>query len=255
MKEFLKDNFESFQACFEESLGCQLCPWIEENIVIKKSMNHKRAIKIPKWFLCNVLLKEPDEEVISKCEELFPIKEKQKANNINNRTSHQYVCDQIFGTLKEVYHIKRLQLKHPNIEFSLASSEFNQQTQKREIYQEGGKDRKPDLHAKFKGSTKFKAIHIKTNNVFLQTLTMRFRGGVSPEIESIKNNSESIHVLIDEDKYLNLSKHINNNNLIEYQNWITQKNQSYQNEYKHWGGRGAYKIQFKKDILKQAIQY
>jgi hypothetical protein len=248
MSNFIKNNFEAFQASFEKHIGRKLCPWIEDNIVVKKTKKHKKVEKAPKWFLCHVLLREPSVEVTQFCEEHFS-----EANNLNGRTPHEYACDQVFGYLKEVYHIKRLELKHPNIELTLVSDEFNKDTGKREIYTEGSRSGGIDLKARFKENkdkTKYKGIHIKSNSTFIRSPTMTFRGGRNPEINKIKNIEHGVHIPVDENQYFSISDLLKNKDCIESEGKLTNPE-----DMKSWGGEGSYRIKFTKNILKFATPY
>jgi len=249
MKKFLKHNFENYQPYFEQHMGRKLCPWVEDNIAVKRKKTDKSYIELPKWFLCNVLLARPDQETLQWCEDLF-----KNSVNLNNRTYHQYACDQVYGTLSEAYHLKRLEKKFPNCEFDLTSSEFNEQTEKREIYCNGRAKRDWDFEVRFRGKTKSKKIHIKTNSVFTKTLSMRFRGTKStkgePEIVSIKNTEDGTHFPIDQNKYITVSNLLNNKEFIKSEGYITNPV-----EKKDWGGEGAYIINFKENILDNCIQY
>lgn len=245
MSNFIKNNFESFQSAFEDCFKRKLCPWIEDNMSIKKSPRHKKNINTQKWFLCHVLLRDPEPDVVDLCSELFS-----KANNLNGRTPHEYLCDQVFGYLKETYHVKKLQIKHPEIQLRLVSSEFNRETGKREIYTQGGNKREVDLEARFKGNAKCKGIHIKSNNTFAKYQVMRFRGGRNPEINSIKEIKYGVHIPVDENRYFSISDLLKNKECIKSEGIITDAE-----EMKNWGGQGAYKINFTKNILKFATPY
>ena len=54
--------------------------------------------------------------------------------------------------------LKRLEKKFPNCEFDLTSSEFNEQTEKREIYCNGRAKRDWDFEVRFRGKTKSKKM-------------------------------------------------------------------------------------------------
>lgn len=243
MNEFLKSNFASFKSSFEEYMDCSLCLWIEDNIVIKENSKSDIAIDLPKWFLCLSLLKNPERAVVQKCNTLF-----NNPNNLNRRTPHQYLCDQVVGFLKEVYHINRLQLKHPEITFFLNGSEINTKNKKREIYILGAKKRDIDLKAEYKGVTK--DFHLKANNTFIQRPKITFRGGRTPEINNIKNNKSKVHILVDENKYFCMSKLISCKECIKNESFIEDPY-----EQNLWGGKGAYRIHFNDNILDYAVKY
>lgn len=243
MNEFLKSNFAQFKSAFEEYMDCSLCNWIEDNIVIKKNPKSEANIDLPKWFLCLSLLRNPGAKTIEKCNHLFD-----NPNNLNGRNPHQYLCDQVVGFLKEVYHINRLQLKHPEISFSLNGSEFNNKNNKREIYLSGAKQRDVDLKATYQGVTK--DFHLKANNTFVNKPKITFRGGKKPEINNIKNNKSKVHILVDENRYFCMTKLISAKECIKYQSFIEDPS-----EQRSWGGKGAYRIHFNDNVFDYAVKY
>lgn len=237
MNEFLKSNFKEYKIAFEKYMDCKLCSFIEDNMIVMDNPKDKNVIELPKWFLCLSLLRNPDQKIINKCNELFS-----GVNNLWGRTAHQYACDQVFGFLNEVYHIKRLTLKHSDKTFLLNGSEFNRITNKRELYTSGGSSRDFDLKVSFNG--RIKNIHLKANNTFAEKPKITFRGGKNPEINLIRQGQSDTHILIDKDRFLSISSLIKDKECIEDEF-----------PFDKWGGPGGYRILFKDNVFDYASYY
>lgn len=242
MNKFVHENFQSFKDEFEKAFGCNICEWIRDNIDIKEGPNSRPPIEVYDWFACISLLKDPDDRFLNLCNRLFG-----STGNRNKRSPHIYLADQVNGTLKEALHAKKLSKLYPDYKINIISSEFNSDSNKREIYTKPGRliTRKPDLKVTAENTPI--NIHIKANNSFLRTQKLTLRGGKNPEYQSIKNKEYYVHLLADHSNYIS----IQNFNKIE--NHISKKEILPENN--SWGGKGAVCIHFKPSILDIVRKY
>lgn len=241
MNKFVHDNFQLFKDEFEKEFKQNICVWIENNIDIKESPN-TRPIQVDDWFACKSLLKDPGERFHKLCNRLFG-----NIRNLNGRSPHIYLADQINGTLKEALHAKKLAKKHKEYDICIVSSEFNKTSKKRELYTQLHRsvNRKPDLRVV--SDKKPIDIHIKANNTFLKSKKITFRGGKNPEYQSIRDNEYYIHLLLSPNEYISIQ---NFNSLTEH--ILKQDNLPDQNS---WGGPGAVCFHFKPSILNLVKKY
>jgi len=244
MSSFIHKNFDKFKVEFEKTFGVQLCQWIEDNIDVKEGKN-SRQIEVPKWFLCLSLLSDPDSSFLTLCNRLFG-----SIKNLNGRSPHEYLANQVHGTLQEVLHKKKLEKRYPDYNFSFIGTEFNRTTHKREIYTKLSRrsiSREADL--KFTCEQGTYNIHIKANNFFKNKPQITFRGGSNPEYKHITDNKELIHIILSENEYLSLG------NFHKLKDYIQSAQTLSGTEAKRWGGHGAQRFEFKKSILTLAKQY
>jgi len=241
MNKFVHDNFAEFKKEFEKEFNQNICVWIENNIDIKETPK-TRSIEVGDWFACKSLLKEPDEGFKKLCNRLFG-----GIRNLNGRSPHIYLADQINGTLKEALHAKKLAKKHKEYDICVISSEFNPSSKKRELYTRLHRsvNRKPDLRVVT--DKKPIDIHIKANNTFLRSHKITFRGGKNPEYQSISNKEYYVHLLLSPHEYISiqnfhsLTDHILREEILPTQNM--------------WGGSGARCFHFKPSILNLVKTY
>jgi len=247
MNKFIHKNFEFFIADFEKTFNQKLCIWIDNNIDIKESRN-TRSIEVPKYFPCFSLLSNPDLKFKGwnkLCDRLFL-----NIKNLNKRSAHRYLADQVHGFLKEVLHKKKLEKKHQNYDFSFNCPEFNRITKKREIYTNPSRrsiSRGSDL--KFTCESCSYDIHIKSNDVFMNWPQITFRGGKNPEYDEIIKSKGIIHILIDSNRYLSIRNFHSINNHIKSFSKLTG------DEAKQWGGPGATRFIFNSSILNLIKEY
>ena len=245
MNEFLISNFSELKEDFEKEIGCGLAKYVENNISVMDNSISRKVVELPKWFLAKCLLKNPEDKIINKCNQLFS-----KAKNLNRRTPHEYACNQVAGFLNEVFHYKKLQLKYPDKQVTLNGSEFNPLTKKRELYREGYGKRDADI--KILSDESNQSISVKSNATFSKYPQITFRGedytGGIPEIDSVKKQEYDAHILFyNKDKYLSLASTLNNKECIKKEFYLEPSNK--------WGGSGAYRILFKDNILDYASHY
>jgi len=235
MNKFVHDNFQLFKDEFEKEFQQNICIWIRDNIDIKESP-HTRPIQVDDWFACKSLLKDPDDGFKKLCNRLFG-----NIRNLNGRSPHIYLADQINGTLKEALHAKKLAKKYKNYDVCIVSSEFNKTSKKRELYTKLHRsvNRKPDLRVVT--DTKPVDIHIKANNTFLKSRKITFRGGRNPEYNSIDSEEYYVHLLLSPTEYISIQ---NFQKLDEYV--VSKEKLPDQNG---WGGPGAVRFHFKNNIL------
>ena len=248
MSKFIHNNFESFQIEFEKTFNQKICHWINNNIDIKEGKN-SRAIEVPKNFICCSLLREPKIESFDfnkLCNRLFST-----VKNLNKRTPHEYLANQVHGTLQEVLHKHKLQKKYSNYDFSFASSEFNRLTKKREIYTKPNrKDISRDADLNFVCPEGQFNIHIKGNNTFKHRPQLTLRGGRLPEYDKIQESKKDfLHILVSPNEYIS----IYNFNKINDHIHSSAKLPSPQS--KSWGGDGAHRIIFKQSIFNSIKTY
>ena len=234
MSNFVHHNFATFKSEFETAFGENICHWIFNNIDIKESPSSHR-IDVEKWFCCKSLLRNPDKNFISLCNRLFRF-----TKNLNGRSPHIYLADQVNGTLKEALHAKKISKKHPDCKVSIISSEFNTASNKRELYTniKRSVNRKPDL--RIIHNNKSTDIHIKANNTFLKSHQLTFRGGRSPEFTSISSGKYHVHLLISPTEYISIK------NFNHLDHFISKK--EFLNSNNSWGGAGAVRLKFKSNI-------
>lgn len=241
MSDFVHDNFKLFKSEFEKEFKQNICVWIESNIDIKESPN-TRPIQVDDWFACKSLLKEPDNSFKKLCNRLFG-----DTGNLNGRSPHIYLANQINGTLKEALHAKKLANKYKNYDVSIISSEFNKSSKKRELYTKLHRsvNRKPDLRViTDKESID---IHIKANNTFLKSRKLTFRGGRSPEYNSIQSGEYYVHLLLSPTEYISIQ------NFNKFDEYILNKERL--PDQNSWGGSGAVRFHFKNNILDLVRNY
>ena len=244
MSKFIHNNFESFQIEFEKTFRQKICHWINDNIDIKEGKN-SRAIEVPKNFACYSLLKDPDDDFKKLCDRLF-----RSIRNLNGRTTHEYLANQVHGTLQEALHKFKLQKKHPKYDFSFLCSEFNKTTRKREIYTKPKRNdisREADL--RFTCSDGTFNIHIKANNKFVQKPQLTLRGGRTSEYNKIQNSKDFLHILVSPNQYISIY------NFSKFNEHISSSKQLSPEESKFWGGAGAHRIIFKPSIFETVKTY
>ena len=242
MNKFVHENFQSFKDEFEKSFGCNICEWIRDNIDIKEGPNSRPPIEVYDWFACISLLREPDDRFLNLCNRLFG-----STGNRNKRSPHTYLADQVNGTLKEALHAKKLSKLYPDYKINIISSEFNSDSNKREIYTKPGRliTRKPDLRVV--AGSKPIDIHIKANNSFLRSQKLTLRGGKNPEYQSIKDNDYYIHLLVGHNQYISIQNFSKINQHIRDKEILPENNS--------WGGKGAVCLKFKPSVLDVVRQY
>lgn len=241
MNKFIHNNFQLFKDEFEKEFKQNICVWIENNIDIKESPN-TRPIEVDDWFACKSLLKDPGERFHKLCNRLFG-----SIRNLNGRSPHIYLADQINGTLKEALHAKKLAKKHKEYDICIVSSEFNKTSKKRELYTQLHRsvNRKPDLRVV--SDKKPIDIHIKANNTFLKSKKITLRGGKNPEFNSINSKEYYIHLLLSPTEYISIQNFQNLNEYIDRQEKLPDDNT--------WGGPGAVCFHFKPSILNLVKKY
>lgn len=241
MSKFIFNNFEKFQEVFEETFQLDLCHWVEKHIIVKESSRSK-PLDLPKWFLCKCLLTEPEKEILDLCENLFS-----KIKNLNGRSTHTYVSNQVFGTLKECLHVEKLKKKYPDYRIRIVSSEFDAKSQTRAIFTKNIKSisRKPDLEVRFKEFVV--PVHIKANDTFLKSHKLTFRGGSNPEYELIAKGREFVHLILSHDQYLSIKSMAKLSEHIERREDLSKD--------KMWGGKGAVRFYFKPSIMSLVQNY
>lgn len=247
MNKFLHNNFESFQSIFEKTFNQKICHWIRDNIDIKESKK-TRSLELPKNFACFSLLADPNERTLNQkqpfnflevCDNLFS-----SIKNLNGRSPHEYLANHIHGTLQEALHKYRLQKKHSNYDFRFLCSEFNYETNKREIYTKPQRrqiTRDGDLE--FTCPQGVFKIHIKANNTFKHKAQLTLRGGSLSEFDKIQNSKDYLHILISPDEYISIN---NFDNISEH---IETKTNLNSNQNERWGGDGATRFIFKPSIF------
>ena len=241
MNKFVHDNFQLFKDEFEKEFKQNICVWIENNIDIKESPN-TRPIQVDDWFACKSLLKDPDERFQKLCNRLFG-----NIRNLNGRSPHIYLADQINGTLKEALHAKKLAKKYKNYDICIISSEFNKTSKKRELYTKLHRsvNRKPDLRVVT--DKKPADIHIKANNTFLKSRKLTFRGGRDPEYNSIQSGEYYVHLLLSPTEYISIQ------NFNQFDEYVLNKERL--PDQNSWGGPGAVCFHFKNNILDLVRNY
>jgi len=242
LNNFKKPSFAQFQPLFEAELNCKARDWIESNIRVKKSYGSIKFEDLPKYALSNALLSEPPQKFIDLYNDLF-----KNVNNLNGRSYHAYVCDQVDGYMKEEFHFQKLKKLHPHLDISFKGSEYKDGI--REIYMTGAKNRDADLLVTDSKKDKSIDLHLKSNIKFLKNYYMTFRGGKPPEINKIKSSNSQTHILVDGLKYFRLKDLINNKDAIDKEGFLEGR------EAENWGGNGAYRIHFKPSLLDLAKKY
>lgn len=238
----MHENFQSFKDEFEKSFGCNICEWIRDNIDIKEGPNSRPPIEVYDWFACISLLREPDDRFLNLCNRLFG-----STGNRNKRSPHTYLADQVNGTLKEALHAKKLSKLYPDYKINMISSEFNSDSNKREIYTKPGRliTRKPDLRV-VTGSKPID-IHIKANNTFLKSRKITFRGGRNPEFNSIDSEEYYVHLLLSPTEYISIQSFKKLDQYVARKERLPDDN--------NWGGPGAVCFHFKNNILDIVRKY
>lgn len=237
MNKFVHNNFQSFKDEFEKEFKQNICLWIRDNIDIKESPN-TRAIQVDDWFACKSLLKDPGEDFKKLCNRLFG-----GIQNLNGRSPHVYLADQINGTLKEALHAKKLARCYKDYDICVVSSEFNKTSKKRELYTKLNRsvNRKPDLRVVTDKSPV--DIHIKANNTFLKSRKITFRGGRNPEYNSIESGDYYVHLLLSPTEYISIQ------NFEKLDKYIANKEKLSIKDENDWGGPGAVRFHFKNNVL------
>lgn len=241
MTDFLFKNFKNFQESFEETLRIDLCHWVKDRIVFKESASSKN-IDISTWFACKCLLKDPGDEILKSVEEMFS-----SIKNLNGRSPHTYVANQIFGTLKEVLHIEKLKKKYPEYRIRITSSEYDHKTQTRAIFTKNIRSlsRKSDLEVRYKQFVV--PVHIKSNDTFLESQKLTFRGGANSEYKLIAKGDEFIHIILSHDQYISIRGLDKIAEHIERREDLSKD--------KMWGGKGAVRLYFKPSIMNLIQKY
>jgi len=239
MIDFFYSNFGVFRGEFIKVFRMSICDWVELNIELKESPESQRAIDVPKKFLCSSLLKSPNREFLNLCNRLFS-----KTPNLNKRTPHTYLANQIHGSLKEALHAKKLSI---NCDVKLIGDEFNSITKKRELYTKGVDklSRSPDLSISTSDSSLL--VHIKANQTFLKNKQLTFRGGSTTEYDEILSKKQAVHILFSPHQYVA----IDNLRIIKPH---ILKIYSLPNP-NDWGGSGAKRLYFKDSISDLIINY
>ena len=246
MSKFVHENFEEFQIEFEKTFRQKICHWINDNIEIKEGKNSRR-IEVPKNFACYSLLNNPDSSFIKLCDRLFS-----DIKNLNGRTTHKYLANQVHGTLQEALHKYKLEKKYPKFDFSFLCSEFNKSTKKREIYTNTNLRRVTrDADLKFSCPQGDFKIHIKANNKFRVRPQLTFRGGGKiSEFEKIKNaKSDYLHILVSPNQYISIP------NFDSFGKYIHSSKNLSTEESRMWGGLGAHRIVFNQNIFQTIKSY
>lgn len=239
MIDFFYSNFEVFRDEFIKVFRMSICDWVELNIELKESPESYRAIDVPEKFLCSSLLRRPNREFLNLCNRLFS-----GIPNLNGRSAHKYLANQIYGSLKEALHAKKLS---ENYDVKLTGDEFNSTTKKRELYTRDVRklSRSPDLS--ISTSDSFLPVHIKANQTFLKNKKLTFRGGSNPEYNEILNKKHAVHILFSPHQYIS----IDNLRTIKTH---TLKIDSLSTP-NSWGGSGAKRLFFKDSISDLIINY
>jgi hypothetical protein len=248
MNKYIQRNFESFKQDFELNFQESIPTWISKNLCIKKNKNSKE-LDLSDDFISHALLKNPPQDWLQSCDELFS-----KTRNLNGRTTHLYLSNQVHGTLKEALHARKLAKKHPNFDVNVVSCEFNSETKKREIYLNVSRaNRKPDLNVSWPKHDNLNAgnadIHVKSNDYFLDKKQITFRGGKNSEYKQIKEKEYVLHILVNHKQYLSISDFNNLKDHISTNQVLTGK------EAQSWGGQGAKRICFKNSIEQLLKRY
>ena len=241
MNKYVHENFQSFKDEFEKEFKQNICVWIENNIDIKESPN-TRPIQVDDWFACKSLLKDPDDRFQKLCNRLFG-----NIRNLNGRSPHIYLADQINGTLKEALHAKKLARLYKDYDISIISSEFNKSSKKRELYTKLHRsvNRKPDLRVVT--NTSPIDVHIKANNTFLKSRKITFRGGRNPEFNSIDSEEYYVHLLLSPTEYISIQSFEKLDQYVARKERLPDDND--------WGGPGAVCIHFKPSVLDIVRKY
>lgn len=242
MIDFFYSNFGVFRDEFIKVFRMSICDWVELNIELKESPESQRAIDVPKKFLCSSLLKCPNREFLNLCNRLFS-----KTPNLNKRSPHTYLANQIHGSLKEALHAKKLSI---NYDVKLIGDEFNSTTKKRELYTIGVDklSRSPDLSISMPDNSL--PVHIKANQTFLNNKQLTFRGGSPSEYNEILDKKHAVHIL-----FSSPHQYAAIDNLRIIKPYISKIDTLPDSINKDWGGSGAKRLHFKDSISDLIINY
>ena len=226
-------QFDAFAEEWGKYYGVSMQTFVSNNIKLKTSLKGKEIPDLPENFLYFSLFKELPQECEEKYNELFG-----KIKNLNGRSPHQYLCDQVMGKLGEHLHLAKLQKLYPEYKFKFNGCEFDLNSQQSYIFTStSGVRQGSDIIVNNK-----RQISVKRNAYWNNEKKFTFRGSRrgKSEYEKIKSQELSLHFIISPTKYIALKDIKEMRECADDIQFLPLDNE--------WGGKGATRFLFNNKI-------